>query len=65
MENTDGLKWFKSTHSGNGGDCVEIADAGDMVLVRDTKDRDRPHHSFTKPEWRAFIAGAKVGEFDL
>lgn len=65
MEQTDGLKWYKSSRSGNGGECVEIADAGDTVLVRDTKDRTKSAHSFTKPEWRAFIAGAKDGEFDL
>ena len=34
--------WRKSSYSGsNGGECVEVATAG-AVLVRDTADRERP-----------------------
>jgi hypothetical protein len=46
--------------------CVEVAspEAG-MVLVRDTKDRSKPPHEFTRTEWIAFIKGVKAGEFDL
>lgn len=37
----DTATWRKSTYSGSsGGDCVEVADAAPVVLVRDTKDRD-------------------------
>ena len=40
------LSWFKSSYSsGSGGDCVEIADAGTAVLVRDSK---RPGDAFLK-----------------
>lgn len=46
--------------------CVEIALAGGVVGVRDSKDGSRgPVLAFTEPEWRAFLAGAKRGEFDL
>ncbi|MGH3188950.1 MAG: DUF397 domain-containing protein [Streptosporangiaceae bacterium] len=42
------LNWRKSTHSsGNGGECVEVADHARSVLVRDTKDRSGPLLQFT------------------
>jgi hypothetical protein len=59
--------WHKSTFSnGSGGNCVEVAsNLPGIVAVRDSKDREGPSLSFTPDEWRAFIAGAKAGEFDL
>ena len=48
--------WRKSSYSGdNGGECVEIAAAG-TVLVRDTADRGGPVLTFTADAWRAFTA---------
>ncbi len=57
--------WFKSSYSGNGTNCVEVAIADDGIAVRDSKDRSGPALQFTSSEWRAFLAGAKDGEFDL
>ena len=46
--------WRKSSYSGsNGGECVEVATAG-AVLVRDTADRSGPMLTFTADAWRAF-----------
>ena len=51
--------WRKSSHSGdNGGECVEVASAGG-VLVRDTTDRTGPMLTFTADAWRAFTATIK------
>ena len=48
--------WRKSSFSGdNGGECVEVAAAG-VVLVRDTTDRSGPVLTFTADAWRAFVA---------
>lgn len=59
------LDWRKSTQSNTNGACVEIAFTGEgEVVVRDSKDPDGPHLHFTGPEWDAFVAGAKDGEFD-
>jgi hypothetical protein len=60
-----GAKWFKSSHSGGGKDCVEVAhlDEG-AVGVRDSKNPTGPALVFSPSEWSAFIAGAKDGEFD-
>ncbi len=52
--------WRKSTYSdANGGDCVEVADATGVVLVRDTTDRDGGTLAFTADAWRAFAAQLK------
>lgn len=51
--------WRKSTYSsGEGGQCVEVADAPGRVLVRDTKQEgraDRAIAQFTPGAWRAFL----------
>jgi Domain of unknown function (DUF397) len=68
VENKVDLRWRKSSYSGNGGtSCVEVGQADDgMILVRDTKDHCHgPVHRYTAAEWRAFVAGARDGEFDL
>ncbi|MGH3250483.1 MAG: DUF397 domain-containing protein [Trebonia sp.] len=64
-EPADGA-WRKSTASNaNGGECVEIAFADDMVRVRHSQDPAGPVLSLSYPEWKAFLAGAHNGEFDL
>jgi hypothetical protein len=59
--------WRKSSSSSsNGGNCVEVArNLPGIVAVRDSKDREGPALVFTADEWRAFLAGARGGEFDL
>jgi hypothetical protein len=59
--------WRKSSRSsGNGGQCVEVADnLPGVVAVRDSKNPDGPKLLFTPAEWRAFVGGVKAGEFDL
>lgn len=66
MTDLAGLDWRKSSRSnGNGGDCVEVADLPDgSRAVRDSKDRSGPTLLFTPAEWRAFVEGVKLGEFD-
>jgi hypothetical protein len=60
-----GAKWFKSSRSSSGKECVEIAflDAG-MVGVRDSKNPTGPALVFTPGEWTAFTGGVNDGEFD-
>jgi hypothetical protein len=60
-----GARWVKSTYSGpTGGNCVEVAslDAG-KVAVRNSRHPLGPPLVFTAAEWRAFIGGAKNGDF--
>lgn len=65
MAPLDDGNWRISTRSGTEGNCVEVRLDGDAVMVRDSKDRGGPALRFTWPEWRAFLAGADDGEFDL
>lgn len=53
-----GATWRTSSRSsGNGGDCVEVADnLTDVVGVRDSKDPDGPALTFTPAAWRTFLA---------
>ncbi|TDQ44179.1 DUF397 domain-containing protein [Actinorugispora endophytica] len=53
--------WRTSSYTGpNGGNCVEVAGTGDVVLVRDTKNRALGHLSFVAGEWSAFVAGLRA-----
>ncbi|PPJ32604.1 DUF397 domain-containing protein [Nocardia nova] len=60
-----GAKWFKSSRSQGGKECVEVAflDHG-MVGVRDSKNPSGPALTFTPTEWNAFVTNAKGGAFD-
>ena len=66
MRDLSSAVWRKSSRSGsNGGNCVEVAtNLPGIVAVRDSKDRQGPALIFTPDEWRAFLAGAREGEFD-
>lgn len=60
-----GLRWFTSTRSQGGDNCVEAAFTADGIAIRDSKDPDGGQLGFGADGWRAFIAGVKDGEFDL
>ncbi|MFJ3651488.1 DUF397 domain-containing protein [Streptomyces murinus] len=48
--------WFTSSHSSNGGDCVEVAtNVPGTVPVRDTKDRNAGTLAFRTNSWSAFV----------
>ena len=56
-----GARWRTSTRSsGNGGNCVEVADnLPGSVHVRDSKDRASGTLSFGTASWRRFVDLAK------
>lgn len=60
------LTWRTSSYSsGQGGNCVEIADLPNGAqAVRDSKDPTGPALMFTAIEWAAFTAGVRAGQFD-
>jgi hypothetical protein len=56
------LSWKKSTASGGGG-CVEVAKAGGMVFIRDSKDPSGSILSFSRKEWGVFLIGARADHY--
>ncbi|MGK8559061.1 DUF397 domain-containing protein [Nocardia gipuzkoensis] len=59
-------RWFKSSHSSGGQDCVEVAFLeGGHVGVRDSKNPAGPVLAFAPGEWDAFTAGVMDGKFQL
>ncbi|MEV7845010.1 MULTISPECIES: DUF397 domain-containing protein [Streptomyces] len=60
------VTWVKATASdGIGGNCVEIARLEEgHVALRNSRDTSGPALVYNSAEWKAFLAGAKSGEFD-
>ncbi|MFI0352463.1 DUF397 domain-containing protein [Actinomadura sp. 9N407] len=48
------LSWRKSRRSG-GGDCVQVARHGRMVLIRDSKDCDDRTLALSRAQWIALV----------
>jgi len=48
-------RWRKSSHSGGGNDCVEIAAVDTGTAVRDSKNPDGPRLRFGDVSWAAFV----------
>ncbi|MFB8070169.1 DUF397 domain-containing protein [Streptomyces californicus] len=65
---TESPRWFKSSYSNNGGDCVEVAAnlaaARGVVPVRDSKVVGGPVLTVPATAFAAFVAGVQGGTFD-
>ena len=51
--------WRKASYSGSQASCVEVADTADIVLVRDTTDREGETLGFSAVAWRMFTDGLR------
>ena len=64
---TETPRWFTSSYSGNGGQCIEVAAnlvaPQGIVPVRDSKNPTGPVLGFPADAFTAFIAGVKTGTF--
>ncbi|MEV6865781.1 DUF397 domain-containing protein [Streptosporangium subroseum] len=56
--------WCKSSLSGNGANCVEVAHVDGNYLIRDSKDLDGPQLVFSPTDWNTFLGNVKDGKFD-
>jgi Domain of unknown function (DUF397) len=65
METAIDPRWRKSSKSGNGGQCVEVAGHGNRVLVRDTSNRAGVMLRFSPRAWRRFAEQVKRSLTDL
>jgi hypothetical protein len=58
------VTWRKSSYSQNG-DCIESADGGTHVFVRDSEDPCGPTLNFRSVVWATFIAHIKSAKHPL
>jgi predicted secreted Zn-dependent protease len=52
------LTWRKSSASSTD-DCVEVAAAGGMIIVRDSKDPDGGNLLLSSHDWSIFVVGVR------
>jgi hypothetical protein len=64
MRDLSVVRWKKSSRSGAGNNCVELADLGGHRAMRDSKNPSGPALMFTTAAWSAFTTGVRSGEFD-
>ncbi|HWU04970.1 MAG TPA: DUF397 domain-containing protein [Streptomyces sp.] len=64
---TESPRWFTSSYSSNGGQCVEVATnlvaPRGIVPVRDSKNPAGPVLDFATSSFTSFVAGVKAGGF--
>ncbi|WP_424919432.1 DUF397 domain-containing protein [Streptomyces sp. wa1064] len=65
---TESPRWFKSSYSNNGGNCIEVAAnlaaSRGIVPVRDSKVVDGPVVAVPVTAFAAFVAGVRSGTLD-
>ena len=60
----DQLAWRKSRRSGFQGNCVELADAGESVAVRNSRFPQGAVLAFPSRDMAGFLEAIKAGELD-
>ncbi|MFH9745569.1 DUF397 domain-containing protein [Streptomyces anulatus] len=64
---TETPRWYTSSYSGNGGQCVQVATnlaaPHGIVPVRDSKDVSGPVLDIPATAFSAFVAGVRAGDF--
>ncbi|MFF9351314.1 DUF397 domain-containing protein [Streptomyces sp. NPDC014734] len=64
---TESPRWFTSSYSNNGGQCIEVAvnlvAARGVVPVRDSKNPSGPVLDLSAGAFTSFVAGVKSEEF--
>ncbi|MCL8016477.1 DUF397 domain-containing protein [Streptomyces sp. AS02] len=63
---TESPRWYKSSYSSNGGNCVEVAvnlaASRGVVPVRDSKNPSSPVLDIPASVFASFVTGIKAGE---
>ncbi|MFD7897245.1 DUF397 domain-containing protein [Streptomyces sp. NPDC059743] len=64
---TESPRWFTSSYSNNGGQCIEVAanlaSARGVVPVRDSKNPSGPVLDLPAGAFASFVEGVKAGGF--
>ncbi|WP_213456248.1 DUF397 domain-containing protein [Rhizomonospora bruguierae] len=59
MTDLTNAKWRKATRSNGSGDCVEVAEIGRQVAIRDSKNPEGGVLLVTRDQFREFVEFAK------
>ncbi|MET8159785.1 DUF397 domain-containing protein [Sphaerisporangium sp. NPDC005289] len=63
MTNLADAQWRKSSRSGSGNNCVEVAvNQPGIVAIRDSKELLQPAVSITSAGWHTFVHSVKLGD---
>ncbi|QRN81345.1 MAG: DUF397 domain-containing protein [Nocardiopsis sp. BM-2018] len=62
MNETTSLHFRKSSYSGSGNNCVEVADIPGASAVRDTQNQQAGHLLFPGTEWTALLTAARTDQ---
>jgi len=57
------LAW-RVSRTCDAGACIKVARRGESVLIGNINSPEGPFGEFTADEWRHFLAGVKLGDFD-
>jgi Domain of unknown function (DUF397) len=57
------LNW-RISRTCDGGACVRVARDGNSVVFGNTTQPNGPVYVYTRAEWKEFLAGVKLGDFD-
>ncbi|MFE9610198.1 DUF397 domain-containing protein [Streptomyces sp. NPDC006012] len=64
---TESPRWFTSSYSDNGGNCIEVATnlatPHGLIPVRDSKNPHGPTLTLPTHAFTSFLTGVKAGEF--
>jgi len=58
-----GLDW-RVSRSCESGACIMVARQGESVVFGNTTHPEGPTYTYTRAEWKEFLAGVKHGDFD-
>lgn len=63
-QSAPGILSWRVSRSCDGGACVQVARDGELVVFGNAAEPDGPVLTYTKAEWKEFLAGVKLGDFD-
>ena len=64
MTDLSHARWRKARRSQHNGGCVEVANLGEVVAVRDSKRPEGGAHVVGRDAFAAFLGDVKSGRFD-
>jgi Domain of unknown function (DUF397) len=64
-EKSDDTRMWRRSSSCADGACVEVANDGERIYMRDSKDLDLPALSFDRANWKRFVDDVRDGRFEV